>query len=1156
MSPTPSFANGNTWPRLTTQMLGNSLNKGSGSTSAPSIAGTDCWVFVDTLYPQLKYFAGTDVSVASVTPVLLPVTATDTMTVTSVSENFVVCRENNVEWGKISGSGLNLVGDSAILDGNPGLVVLQDSINGVGYKKVRIFLTSKPLVIKNLTELCNFRDGINSGDIFFYRMADSTFTLADKTDSIGYMEIPPGGEDINFLLMTNTYDMSSIANWVPIGDETSSFKGFFNGNNNTIENMTIDTAANYLGLFGYSYGTIDSLTMVNATITEKALNSVGAVCGYSYGNITHCSSINGDILGRGSVGGIVGQCYGGKLTDCHHSHGRVSITANASYVGGIMGYGTLVGVRNCSIDSSDISGWGYVGGIFGYNNSATMYNCHTKGGSVSTKYVTSKTVGNYIGGLFGYFANGYSTPSVSYLYNEQTLVNDTIQVTTSRVVAGLGAYLQWGTAHHCYNTALVHGYAGTLSGLFWYTPGSGWVNNSFNSGDVIADHTSSSAAGINQYGATNCMNIGNLKAGSVYGICTRYSRNRCINAGSLTATSSEAYGLGGGMTTSEMQDNYDCLNAGEVISKGNAAGIGPMMSSYRCLNVGRISGYANVGGISASYQSYHSFSDEQMAPSSHYRDNSTALQTSEMVGDQLKSELGETHWIYEDNMYPRLKWTDTLTWLDGTPFPYVRDAAILASTPIYMKANEHVNNFSTTMALKHSTDNGVTWGLKEGSGIVVGSDTARKIRFGVSYLQSWRPTNNNDTLYLVRRILTISDSTPVVIKSLTDLKSFRDCINGGKEFYYNIIDSTFTAADKSEDPDYMRIPAGGQDIIFKLITDIDMSGETGNWTPIGINTSATAATTFRGVFDGGGHTVRDLKNTSLGNNTLRGFFGHIVNATVRNLNMEGCRLEGTGEYYGLVCGYNTNSTIDHCAVLGDEGSHYSYVRGRNAGGICGYNNGGTITHCFNAANVINSGTATQISYIGGITGYGQADNCYNVGNIYGNNANFTGGISGLNPIGNVSNCYNLGYVDGQNAVGSIIGNDFYTNSFNDMQTVPDMTGGDNRLTMEMTGEALRPYLGDEHWVYADSMYPRLKGMDTSDYAVMYAVPFFLYGNQNVNGVRTSFKVGSGACMRKTTTSPSTAWRWRSSRLTPAANRTSGRRTASTTPSRAATRRRS
>ena len=53
------------------------------------------------------------------------------------------------------------------------------------------------------------------------------------------------------------------------------------------------------------------------------------------------------------------------------------------------------------------------------------------------------------------------------------------------------------------------------------------------------------------------------------------------------------------------------MNAGEVVSKAQAAGMGCGLRVDHCLNVGRISGYSNVGGISSDYSSFHSFSDEQ-----------------------------------------------------------------------------------------------------------------------------------------------------------------------------------------------------------------------------------------------------------------------------------------------------------------------------------------------------------------------------------------------------------------------------------------------------------------------------------------------------------------------------------------------------------------
>ena len=131
--------------------------------------------------------------------------------------------------------------------------------------------------------------------------------------------------------------------------------------------------------------------------------------------------------------------------------------------------------------------------------------------------------------------------------------------------------------------------------------------------------------------------------------------------GTLTSTvSNYAYGISAATQSGSYKTTY-CMNAGEVVGKAGAAGIGAGLQMSYCLNVGRISGYSNVGGISASNSAFHSFSDEQMAPSSPYRDNSTRLQTTEMVGTALQSELGTDNWIYEDNMYPRLKWTETLT---------------------------------------------------------------------------------------------------------------------------------------------------------------------------------------------------------------------------------------------------------------------------------------------------------------------------------------------------------------------------------------------------------------------------------------------------------------------------------------------------------------
>ena len=128
-----------------------------------------------------------------------------------------------------------------------------------------------------------------------------------------------------------------------------------------------------------------------------------------------------------------------------------------------------------------------------------------------------------------------------------------------------------------------------------------------------------------------------------------------------------------------------------------------------------------------------------------------------------------------------------------------------------------------------------------------------------------------------------------------------------------------------------------------------------------------------------------------------------------------------------------------------------------------------------------------------------------MGEVIGNNSSFVGGLVGN---GKAERCYNLGHVTGNISFYSISGTNFYTDCFNDVQLVPDLPGATNRLTVNMTGDALKGALGDGGtWTYADNMYPRLSCLDTCKQAIVYASPVYLYGTQNVNTVRTHFDVG-------------------------------------------------
>ena len=156
----------------------------------------------------------------------------------------------------------------------------------------------------------------------------------------------------------------------------------------------------------------------------------------------------------------------------------------------------------------------------------------------------------------------------------------------------------------------------------------------------------------------------------------------------------------------------------------------------------------------------------------------------------------------------------------------------------------------------------------------------------------------------------------------------------------------------------------------------ESSAPNNTWTPIGKNYDKT----FRGTFDGQGHTVSGIYINS--ENSCQGLFGSNA-GTIKNI--------GVTESY----------------IKGDYG----------VGGVCGKNWGGTISNCYN------SGTVNGDEEVGGVCGEnwgGTSSNCYNSGIVNGDS--YVGGVCGENNNGTISNCYYLqgtakGGIDGSDVSG-------------------------------------------------------------------------------------------------------------------------------------------
>ena len=158
----------------------------------------------------------------------------------------------------------------------------------------------------------------------------------------------------------------------------------------------------------------------------------------------------------------------------------------------------------------------------------------------------------------------------------------------------------------------------------------------------------------------------------------------------------------------------------------------------------------------------------------------------------------------------------------------------------------------------------------------------------------------------------------------------------------------------------------------------------GSWPPIG---NADANCQFEGIFDGNGKVVKNISiNTFWGNH--QGLFGYINGATIKNLGVVNCQINGNDFVGGLV-GYGIFSNIENCYTTG-------YVNGNSSvGGLAGLSNS-IIKNCYSNCNV----TGSDMN-IGGLVGQnnGRIENCYATGNVHG--IDYVGGLAGDNHAGSI-----------------------------------------------------------------------------------------------------------------------------------------------------------
>ncbi|MDR1005676.1 MAG: hypothetical protein LBL74_02270 [Bacteroidales bacterium] len=211
-----------------------------------------------------------------------------------------------------------------------------------------------------------------------------TIHIATPADLVALSDsVATGNNYLNdTIYLDNDIDMASVPNFTPIGS-TNSFKGCFDGQGHTINNLTITSNNEKLGLFGDVRTTdttkfIRNLTIDNADIISTNVNAlgVGGLIGYIYGaiKIDNCHITNSNIKSINNTGGLIGN---------------LNVSANNKYIIILNSF-----VRGCNIKGT------IVGGLIGVSNKLySINNSYVSSTKMTGMYSSNSSVGGMIGAI-------------------------------------------------------------------------------------------------------------------------------------------------------------------------------------------------------------------------------------------------------------------------------------------------------------------------------------------------------------------------------------------------------------------------------------------------------------------------------------------------------------------------------------------------------------------------------------------------------------------------------------------------------------------------------------------------------------------------------------------------------------------------------------
>ncbi len=299
---------------------------------------------------------------------------------------------------------------------------------------------------------------------------DNPYKIADARDFKNIQTLIANGFDSDlksehfqtaYYKQTANIDINN-EDLTPIGNETTPFAGFYDGDGNSLQNIAINASADNAGVFGYMTGGTVKKLNVSGNISSTA-NQVGGIVGYmAGGTIEECSFI-GDVTGNAQVGGIVGDaglqsslsasniC---KITACRVNADVESVLNGASNVGGLLGRIRHSVIVNSCYAKGTVKGAGYnIGGLVGQMvvnvanvvGRSYMFDCLANMNVTATRPAGQNV---RLGGAVGYILNSTdnTTANAPYVGVDNCVVAPVTITASGNNVGGFVGALKGNTA--------------------------------------------------------------------------------------------------------------------------------------------------------------------------------------------------------------------------------------------------------------------------------------------------------------------------------------------------------------------------------------------------------------------------------------------------------------------------------------------------------------------------------------------------------------------------------------------------------------------------------------------------------------------------------------------------------------------------------------